>query len=126
MDTILYCEDDSISLEQGLKAIREILPQHKLIEASSVDEALFKITNSISSLKYVITDGFLLGAECGWDLAEKLRQMKYEGPIIYYGNAMIPSDKNYLFTEQFWKGFKSYNERKDDFLYIFSHYLNNP
>jgi hypothetical protein len=125
MNTILYCEDDSISLEMGLKAIHEILPQHRLIEASSVDEALYKITNSISSLKCVITDGFLLGAECGWDLAKLLRNINYKGPIIYYGNAQIPAGKESLFTERFWKGSKSYNERKDDFSYIFSHYLNN-
>jgi len=122
MNKILYCEDMPVYAEMRCTILKELLPAFELILTDSAEQGIEQIAQSIPDVKFVITDGQLLGPMKGWDLAEKLRTVGYTGPIIYHGDSRVPADKQGLFTELFFKGLATYSDLKEEFSDLFRRY----
>jgi hypothetical protein len=98
MDTVIVCEDEKAINFLYCYAIKKVRPHSRIIAADSVEQTLEGLAGSVDSLKLAITDGTLRGELWGWDLAQKLREMHYAGPIIYIGTTDIPGDMHKYFT----------------------------
>ena len=103
---ILYCEDDESTQYCVLRAIKNRFFSDKVFLAVNTTEAL-EIAGS-HNLDLVVTDGFLLGKDTGWDLADLLRERGYTGPVIYAGGCIndIPEKKRKDFNDLLQKPFR--------------------
>ena len=95
---VLYCEDDNEVQQEISEILNDELKPCKVVAAASLEEAIKKATPIINSIRCVITDGKLGNESCGWDVAEKLKSLGYNGTIVYCGTTALPEDKRHFFS----------------------------
>jgi len=99
METVIVCEDYIHINNFYCMAIKKMKTDYAILSTDSTEKTLEQLAGSVDHLKLAIIDGKLNGTSMGWDLAEKLREMGYQGPIVYIGTTEVPADKKQFFTE---------------------------
>lgn len=98
MKNILYCEDDRLVRDSVVAFIKAHFSNINFLVATDI-ASVFDKNVRIDQLDVVMTDGILGYPDYGWDIAEKLRERGYNGPIVYVGGADIPADKIGYFSD---------------------------
>ena len=97
--------------------------KEEIITFHDAEAAVEKLSSLIKNVKLIMTDGILSGQMKGWDLAEKIKSIGYNGPIIYTGASSIPIDKQSLFSETFPKEMRTSRDAREDLSEIIKKYL---